>query len=135
VLKLGLNNSRLFIFRTFLQGHYSHGTCLPELHNYALTSQKIQLSINGIERRNMNALCVDPNLFGMCVCALANLTRNTKISYCHKSARYPQLLQGRASSVVNISGCTLNYHSKSFIFNSADTVHLLNIIVGFPLTF
>jgi len=74
-------------------------------------------------------------IYSECVCVFANLTRNTKISYCHKYARYPQLLEGRASSVVDISGCTLNYHSKSFIFNCADKIQLLNITVGFPLTF
>jgi hypothetical protein len=62
----------------------------------------------------------------------ANLTENTKIPYCHK---YTQLLQRSASSVVDISGCTLNSHSKSFIFNCADMIQLLNITVRFSLTF
>ena len=65
----------------------------------------------------------------------ANLTVNTKIPYCHKHARDPQPLHRRASSVVDISGCTLNSHSKYFIFNCADTIQLLNITVNFSLTF
>jgi hypothetical protein len=63
-------------------------------------------------------ICLDyvlTRIYSECVCVFADLTRNTKLSYCQTYARYPQLLQIRASSVVDISNCTQNSHSK-YIF-------------------